>query len=64
MMVDDYTIHTLCCDYLNIEELLSDTTILSVDNKPNGVLIQACCGEVGKKPTYVKSNYFISEYEC
>lgn len=54
MFIDDYTIHTLCCDYLNIEELLSNTTVLSVYNKPSGVLIQASCGEVGKKPTYVE----------
>lgn len=62
MMIDDYTIHTLCCDYLNIEELLSDTTVLSVDNKPNGVLIQASCGEVGKKKAHVEFEINFKRY--
>lgn len=61
-MIDDYTIHTLCCDYLNIEETLSDTTVLSVDDKPNGIWICASCGEVGKKPTYVEFEIIFKRY--
>lgn len=42
--------------------MLSDTTVLSVDNKPNGVLIQASCGEVGKKPTHVEFEINFKRY--
>lgn len=63
MMIDYYTVHTLCCDYLNIEELLSDTTVLSINYNPNGVLVRASCGEVGKKPTYVEFEINFKRYD-
>jgi hypothetical protein len=56
MFIDDGTIHSLISDYLNQEECLSETEIVSVEQNYIDVSVIVCTGELGK----VKKKYEIN----
>lgn len=56
MFIDDLTIHSLISDYLNQEECLSETDIISIEQSYNNVSVILSTGEVGK----VKKKYEIT----
>ena len=56
MFIDDGTIHSLISDYLNQDECLSETEIVSVEQNYMDVSVIVCTGETGK----VKKKYEIT----
>lgn len=55
MFIDDATVHSLISDYLNQEECLSETDIISIEQSYNDVSVILSTCEVGK----VKKKYEI-----
>ena len=56
MFIDDATFHSLISDYLNQNECLSETDIISIEQNYNDVSVVLSTGEVGK----VKKKYEIT----
>ena len=48
MIIDDTTFHSLISDYLNQNEYLSETEIVSIEQHYNDVSVIVLTGEVGK----------------
>lgn len=48
MIIDDATFHSLISDYLNQNEYLSETEIVSIEQHYNDVSVIVLTGEVGK----------------
>lgn len=48
MIINDTTFHSLISDYLNQNEYLSETEIVSIEQQYNDVSVIVLTGEVGK----------------
>lgn len=48
MIIDDTTFHSLISDYLNQNECLSETEIVSIEQHYNYISVIVLTGEVGK----------------